>query len=273
MMVPFLCFYTELLMEAPASGGCSPQSLNLNCPWCSVPTLSLYKFYWGSVIPEHNQTMIANLNKCIIILIVAFIQKHVKDVVHHLLHKPPAELIPLIPLILFFSLTCTTSICVQPVKRNGKQLIVRQRETASNLPKKHELCSYFKQLNKLRTGTTINTWWEKQAIWMGKWIKRIQSYHKDTVRLWQTDSFRTRKKERRTVGIRVLLLILVSEGPQARPLKSSATVLSFTMSYSQFLFPSTSPFSNYVPLSLSLSLHSSLKLPFSLQGQADAVTN
>lgn len=108
---------------------------------------------------------------------------------------------------------------------------------------------------------------------MGKWIKRIQSYHKDTVRLWQTDSFRTRKKERRTVGIRVLLLILVSEGPQARPLKSSATVLSFTMSYSQFLFPSTSPFSNYVPLSLSLSLHSSLKLPFSLQGQADAVTN
>lgn len=79
-----------------------PQSLNLNCPWCSVPTLSLYKFYWGSVIPEHNQTMIANLNKCIIILIVAFIQKHVKDVVHHLLHKPPAELIPLIPLILFF---------------------------------------------------------------------------------------------------------------------------------------------------------------------------
>lgn len=139
------------------------------------------------------------------------------------------------------------------MKRNGKQLIVRQRETASNLPKKHELCSYFKQLNKLRTGTTINTWWEKQAIWMGKWIKRIQSYHKDTVRLWQTDSFRTRKKERRTVGIRVLLLILVSEGPQARPLKSSATVLSFTMSYSQFLFPSTSPFSNYVPLSLSLS--------------------
>lgn len=102
MMVPFLCFYTELLMEAPASGGCSPQSLNLNCPWCSVSTLSLYKFYWGSVIPEHNQTMIANLNKCIIILIVAFIQKHVKNVVHHLLHKPPAELIPLIPLILFF---------------------------------------------------------------------------------------------------------------------------------------------------------------------------
>lgn len=71
------------------------------------------------------------------------------------------------------------------------------------------------------------------------------------VRLWQTDSFRTRKKERRTVGIRVLLLILVSEGPQARPLKSSATVPYITMSYSQFLFPSTSPFSNMYPLSLS----------------------
>lgn len=62
----------------------------------------------------------------------------------------------------------------------------------------------------------------------------------ETHRKWQTRRQRGGEKERRTGGIRVSLLMFVSESPQARPLRSSATRPHFTMSYS--LSPSP-PFS------------------------------
>lgn len=58
MMVPFLCFYTELLMEAPASGGCSPPipqsklSLMLSTYTFSLQILLGFSYSWAQ--PNHD---------------------------------------------------------------------------------------------------------------------------------------------------------------------------------------------------------------------------
>jgi len=72
---------------------------------------------------------------------------------------------------------------------------------------------------------------KKCACLKGKRLREIKAAM-ETHRKWQTGRQRGGEKERRTGGIRVSLLMFVSESPQARPLRSSATRPHFTMSYS-----------------------------------------
>lgn len=123
--------------------------------------------------------------------------------------------------------------------------------------------------------------WGKKSVCVcvkGKKIKRNKGIKAvmETHRKWQTGRQRGGEKERRTGGIRVSLLMFVSESPQARPLRSSATRPHFTMSYSLSLHLPRSPSSNPASFVLSLHLLPQLYPPppfFFLQGQTTAVTN